>query len=135
MRRWVIVEAWVALGLRMEWAPSYQRYETWMSDDETRHDYVYHGSGLWVVRHKEQTRSFGAYPRPEAPQLGTDTMRHELAHYIVATDEQRMELNFGLKSSDHDPEEHTLLVERGLDAMALAAGRIAQLAMGAKTRL
>lgn len=133
-RRWVLVEAWLALGLRIAWAPAYRDASgDEQLDEELRTRFYYDGHGVWHVVNP-QARRYGAAPEPTAPQLGWEALRHELAHWIAAPAEARAKRNFGLTSTDTDAEERALEVEAGLDAMLVAAGRIADLALAPAAR-
>lgn len=129
--RWILAEAWLSLGLRLEWAPAYRRpdltRDELMHDDEMRRDYYYEGRGIWHVI--EVDRGLRTGPRPTAPELGTEAMSHELAHYLAADPAQRALRNFGLTQQDRDAEDKALEVEQVIDAMSRAAGRIASLAL------
>jgi hypothetical protein len=131
-RRWVLVEAWLSLGLRVQWAPSYLAVErdSWQRDDEERVDYVYEGGGLWYVLQPERM-SLGFSP-PTSPQLGVLTLLHELAHYLVSSEDARAHRNFGLTGQDNDGEARALEAESVIHAMAVACGRIASLALAGR---
>lgn len=51
-RRWILVEAWLALGLRVEWMPSWEAssmpLDEWQDDGEG-HRFVYAGNRTWLV--------------------------------------------------------------------------------------
>jgi hypothetical protein len=124
--RWVLVEAWLSLGLRMRWAIGYEggNDREWFTDDETQLRYSYVGYGEWVVlRPGDRYRSVG-FPPNDSPQLGSESMRHELAHYLVSTEEQREKKNFGLAQDDYNAERHALLADQVIDAMTRACSRI-----------
>lgn len=127
------MEAWLALGLRLEWAASYTQIASteWMGDDEEKASYYYEGFGVWRVL--ERHNRMPGYPSPRAPQMGNESMRHELAHYLIATDEQREQRNFGLTGADTNTEAQTLGAERIIDAMINACDRIAALALKGPT--
>lgn len=130
-RRWVLVEAWLALGLRIEWGGSWRdagARDAWMPDDETRLYYLYSGHGVWTVRDDEVARRIG-YPKNAVPVLSTETLRHELAHYLAATPEQRERVNF---AAGADEERATLEAEKVIDAMLAGADRIAAQALRVK---
>lgn len=124
--RWLLVEAWLALGLRLEWCPSYRAREQtgWQECDETGQSYFYRGDGLWEVLIQE--RGVRVFSKPECPHLGVETMRHELAHYLAASAADRKEVNF---RSDDDAERRTLEAEKVIDAMLVGANRIAAMAL------
>lgn len=130
--RWILAEAWLALGLRLEWAPKWERLERdqLIDDEELHRTFYYEGGGVWRVL--ETDRGYRAGTRPTAPELGTDAMRHELAHYLAASAEERARRNFGLTTRDSDAEERALEVEQVIDAMSAAASRIASLAMAGR---
>lgn len=126
--RWLLVETWLALGLRIEWCPSYRRLEgtgeQWMDCDETNQKYFYERDGTWRVMSHDD--SFRRFTKPECPQLGTLTMRHELAHYLVATALERQEFNF---KADDEAERRTMEVEKVIEAMLAGANRITAAAL------
>lgn len=131
-RRWILVEAWLALGLRVEWMPSWEAssmpLDEWQDDGEG-HRFVYAGNRTWLVEDRGRSPlSRGAYT---APQLGTDSLAHELAHYLAATAEQRGKRNFGIApgAAGSDDEEAAVAVEQVIDAMVAASSRIAELAL------
>lgn len=128
--RWVLAEAWISLGLRLEWAPRWRTdisREQLMHDDEMRRDYYYHGGGVWHVVEVENGLRVG--PRPTVPELGTEAMSHELAHYLAASGEQRGVFNFGLTGKDGAEEDRALEMEQVIQAITRACGRIAGLAL------
>lgn len=132
--RWVIAEAWLSLGLHLRWAARHQRSEEgWQDDDETKLAYRYAGYETWEVL--EPDDRWRVYPRAEVPYLGADAMRHELAHYLVATPDQRMKRNFELTDKLYDEfEERAMAAEKVLAAMLAGASRVAALALGAGGR-
>lgn len=125
-RRWILVEAWLNLGLRVEWAPGYRDPPggTWQRDDEENREFYYEGHRTWLVRRRDAT--YRPYGDSTVPTLGTETLRHELAHYLSATKEQREMVNFGAGEAE---EERAVATEEVLDAMLQAAGRVADLAL------
>jgi hypothetical protein len=132
--RWVLAEAWLGLGLRLKAMPSWTLREIerpqLMRDEELGTDYIYDGDGVWLVN--LPTTTIAGYTNPYAPQMGGDAMKHELAHYLIATEDQRRQRNFGLRAdSDRDDEERALQVERVIDAMINGCGRIVHTALGA----
>jgi len=142
-RRWAIVEAWLSLGLRIEWSPrsysvSYgskeETNEGWIEGGGAsmngRYHYRYEGAGVWQVLDADPGRRIG-FPRPTSPQICDDDMRHELAHYLAATAEQRALRNFGIKRGpDGDAlEERAVECERVIDAILEGANRIVLSAM------
>lgn len=133
-RRWILVETWLSLGLRVEWAPSYRKVDRdqWMRDDEMNLEYIYAGDRVWLVHDASAGRRMPGVPHPTAPAFGVETLRHELGHYLVATSEQRTQENFGLKPTgfdDQDTESRAMEAERIIDAMLGASARIADLAL------
>lgn len=125
-RRWVLVEAFLSLGLRFEWAGAYDETrvprEQWIEDDESVR-YFYDGLGVWKVQ--RPAKGTGSYfPLSVAPSLSADSLRHELAHWIVSTESDRGALNFGMTLVSSDAEERAVLAERVIDAMLTACGRI-----------
>lgn len=127
-RRWVLVEAWLALGLRVEWMRGWdaERVESaeWMTDEEEHRKFVYMGDRVWGVYDDRRGISVGG--PYTAPTFGTETLRHELAHYLAATAAQRHLRNFGATADD---EISALEAEKVIDAVIGAAARIATLAM------
>jgi len=89
-RRWVLAEAWISLGLRIEYAGAYESTQiardVWMADDDTGERYCYAGDGTWKMPAPSRP-GFGDGPRIFAPSLSTGTMAHELAHYLTASAE------------------------------------------------
>lgn len=137
-RRWVIVETWLALGLRLEWTTSWDRIERdeFMRCDETDQHYFYEGRGVWkVLERPENARVFRSLPAVRCPALGAETLSHELAHYMVATPEQREKMNFGLSvktTLDGGEEERAVLAEQVIDTMLIGVQRIWDTAMTRK---
>ncbi len=131
--RWVLAEAWLANGLRLRWSYADDpRDKSWQGDASER--YRYEGHGVW-----ELPRPYDFLNRPfgqeTAPQLSTATLRHELAHWLVATEDQRALMNFGIPNEglEADEAEHAAVAaERVLSSVVGAAARIASLAIGAK---
>ncbi len=130
--RWVLAEAWIANGLRVTWGPrlEYTRnveHDGWQGD-ATDGFYRYVGHGEWEVPRPNSytTRPFG---EETAPQLSTDTMRHELAHWLIATAEQRYERNFGLTAKDDDAESRAVAAERVIASIIAAASRVVSLSL------
>lgn len=131
--RWLVLEAWMALGLHVRWALTFETNNSdsnsWLSDDETGLRYRYEGHREWsVIRPTDRYRAVG-YPVNDVPTLGYETMRHELAHYMVAGEERREKRNFGLLMSQAPPEDDeqeriTLLAEQVIDALTRGATRI-----------
>lgn len=134
-RRWVLVEAWLSLGLRVSWMDRYDAErvgrDEWMSDDETGSRYIYDGARDWFVAEPTGNRRLPGYANPDAPNLGTGALRHELAHYLTATEDERSKRNFGAKPTvGGDPaetEERALLAEQVIDAMLNASARVLRL--------
>ena len=128
-RRWILVEAWLSLGLRVEWCPGYESQsiakDDWIPDDESNVFYVYAGHRLWLVKPPIQTRPWNE--PVTVPVFGIATLRHELAHFMAATKDEREKRNFGMSLEDR--ETHVTQAERVIDAMLLASARIADLAL------
>lgn len=129
-RRWALVEAWLALGLRVSWLPSYEanRFsrEQWVQDEGARREgqpqyYIYVGMREWHVRDDRPERTRYRFPNPSAPSLSTEALTHELAHYLVATEEQRLEVNFGAGETE---ERETQKAEAVINAMLNGVTRI-----------
>jgi hypothetical protein len=119
--RWVLVEAWLSLGLRMRWG--YAGSAELQVDEESGLRFWYAGHGEWnVERPRDGLRS--AYPYNDVPQLGTYAMKHELAHYLAATPEQRERANFGLAQKDNADEERALESEAVIDAMLRGCSQV-----------
>jgi hypothetical protein len=138
-RRWILAEAWLSLGLRIEWVPSYERDriadDQWQRDDDGGQRFVYSGGGRWWVH--DGTNRYG-YGRPPltAPSLSTDAMRHELAHWLTSTEDERGVMNFGAEPTGLDTtraEERAIAAEPVLDAMLSACARIATMALGGRS--
>lgn len=127
-RRWILVETWLALGLRVEWMPRWEAESVpssaWQSDDEEGRAFVYDGNRVWKVRDERR----GAAPGGPwtAPTFGTATLAHELAHYLAATPSQRHMRNF---NADPGSELDALDAEAVIDAVVGAAARIAGIAL------
>lgn len=142
--RWVLVEAWLSLGLRLRWLHSWEAREItdglFIDDDGgSRLSFTYLGDGEWgVVRPSNDFRVPG-YPLNDAPQLGTETIRHELAHYLVATEEQRRKRNFGLSADGsnggNEWETRALLGEQVIDAVIRGASRVVSSALPPRAAL
>lgn len=136
-RRWVIVETWLALGLRLEWEHSWERdrcpADELMLCDETNRRYFYDGHGVWkVLKPPDNARVFRQLPDVRSPTLGVETLAHELAHYMVAQPEQREKMNFGLSvktTLDDGEEERAVLAEQVIDTMLVGVQRIWDTAM------
>lgn len=124
--RWVLVEAWLALGLRVEWAPSYERLpDSAIQTDDDGSRFYYDGHGTWKVIEHDRARQLRT-----APTLTAETMAHELAHYLVATEPAREARNFGLGMELRSDEEyHALAAEKVISAVIAACSRIAELAL------
>jgi hypothetical protein len=134
-RRWVLCEAWLSLGLRIEWAgyASVPR-EDWMEDDGV--SYYYDGYGTWKVAKptSEGYRTPGLPPLT-APMLPTESMRHELAHWLSASQDQRLLRNFGITQADPENRETRALdAEATIDAMMGACDRILSQAIAGRRR-
>lgn len=137
--RWVLTEAWIANGLRIEWggygsATVAGRGEGWQPADKgDAGAFRYRGWGVWEVAGESRTGL--GYTRPEAPTLGTDTMLHELGHWLVATAEQRDKLNFGMEAegeAERELEERTLVAQKVLESVCASASRVTQLALAGR---
>lgn len=132
--RWLLAEAWLSLGLRIEWMPSYQEreihQEEWQEDGEGRR-FVYDGLGVWRVLNAN--RSLFDRRQPTAPSLSTESMKHELAHYLAATPTQRQIRNFNIgamgRADGEEKEAESVEAEQIIDAMLTAASRICELAL------
>jgi hypothetical protein len=125
-KRWVLAEAWLSLGLRVCWGYDGMFPRDQWQDDEGRGRYGYLGGGEWAVLRPYDGRTG---PINTAPSLSTETMRHELAHYLSATEEDRGKRNFGLdENGPADNEDAALLAERVVDAILEASSRIIALA-------
>ncbi len=130
-RRWILVEAWLALGLRLEWMSSWEAEgvprDEWMEDDEEGCRYLYDGDRTWKVL--DEQKRWAEAARPTAPRLGVAALRHELAHYLTASADQRCKRNFGLTKEDTGEENVTLLAEQAIDAILSGAAHVAELAL------
>lgn len=140
-RRWVIVEAWVSLGLRVEWISSWEiagiPRNAWQTDNDGHARYLYDGFGVWKVERREGRRG-DIDARTTVPELSLDLMTHELAHYLVASEEERGQRNFGIpaEAQTSDQEDRAQSAEKVIHALMLACGRIAGLALhGSRPRL
>lgn len=140
-RRWVLCEAWLSLGLRFEWAGAYEATqlprEEWQEDDGVRHAYFYAGAGVWKVHQPSDVGYRPAdLPKLTAPMIGTDSMRHELAHWLASSSEQRAERNFGIGGgAEADARERRALdAEATIDAMMGACDRILGQAIAGRRR-
>ena len=129
--RWVLAEAWISNGLRVIWGLHDARFGTGEWLGETGRLYRYRGFGEWEVQrpHNYLTRPLG---EETSPQLSTEDMRHELAHWLLATEDQRNEVNFGLTSDDNDAEQRALAAERVLSAVIAAASRVVALSLASR---
>lgn len=139
--RWIVVETWLRLGLRIRWAKGYEEREVptevWQTDiDNTGTRFLYLGedygeTGIWVVKQPNPH----AFREPDsAPELSTATMLHELAHYLQASKHARTLRNFGLTNTPaaDEVEDHAMEVERGMRAVIETSARIASMALGVK---
>lgn len=146
-RRWILVETWLSLGLRIEWCPSWERDAIaagdWLDDDDDREArprprFIYAGQGTWWVDPGDRYR-YGTPPNA-APQLSAAVLGHELAHYLSATDEERGLRNFGASPTitsgiSGDPantEDRAVAAEKVIDAILAASARIANMALGGR---
>lgn len=129
--RWILTEAWLSLGLRVEWLPSYEthRKRDWQQN-ESRMDIHYEGGGLWYVLPEERVST--GYPRHDVPVLATETLKHELAHYLVASADERKRENFGMTEDSDAQEQAAIMAERVINAMIASTSRIANLALGGR---
>ena len=133
--RWIIVEAWLSLGLRLEWCPSWEAdrvpKEAWQNVDGA--DFVYHGGGVWWVRDPGRRRI--GQPAYTVPQLSTGALKHELAHWLTAGADERGAQNFGVtETNGAEIEDRVALSESVIDAMLVACARIASMALGGGER-
>lgn len=124
---WVMAEAWLSLGLRIEWAS--RTFDTipdtaW-NPSESGAPYCYMGHGRWLLRSDRGDN------RRRAPMMDAADMRHELAHYLSATPAERELVNFGPAIED-DGERRANEAEKIIDAMLTATARIASLALGVR---
>lgn len=131
-QRWVLSEAWVASGLRMRLARNYEANDARTKDllQGDARSYWYAGFGEWVVL--DPDRGYQPFGSGNAPTMSTEDMRHELAHWITATDEQRNLVNFGMTKDSEDMERAAVAAEAVIASIAGAAGRIVGMALGAK---
>lgn len=134
--RWILVEAWLSLGLRVEFAAGHMNIK-WQESIDGGRRFYYEGYGAWIIElHNEDRKTFG-FERATTPELTTRDMAHELAHYIAATEEQREKSNFGMSDDGDgfqniDLENRALLVEQGIHALVRAAANIAAMALGGR---
>ena len=130
-QRWVLVEAWLTLGLRVRWQASYEQMPSDQLFGEDN-DLWYAGHGEWVVvpRYREQTS--GRFGEFRAPEMSTDDMAHELAHWLIASPADREKRNFG--DGGDDMEERAVAAEKIIDAIASAANRVVMSAMRGGSR-
>ena len=132
-RRWILVEAWLSLGLRVEWMSSWEERDVppgeWQQDEEEGRYFVYAGDRLWKV--KEERRGITVSGPPTVPTFGTATLTHELAHYLAATPDQRRRRNFGIDQGAAGTTDENAAVdtEAVIDAIVGAAARIAGMAL------
>jgi len=136
--RWILCEAWIANGLRVNWGPSYEsQHEDWIRSNDG-YSFRYRGFGEWQVLDEERgIRLFGE--KPVAPSLSTNDMLHELAHWMIATEDQRHETNFGMGSGEgkttpeqDENERRVVAAEKVIEAVSKAASRIIATAQGAR---
>jgi hypothetical protein len=131
LRRWLLVEAWLALGLRMSWATYYDRERhEWIDANSGRYKYRYVGGKEWEILEPDPYRRPGTN-RNDVPVLETDDLRHELAHYLSATPEDREKPNFGIAKKDlnDERENKALEAEAVIDALLVGARRIAEMGL------
>jgi hypothetical protein len=121
-RRWVIVEMWLSLGLRMQPVKSWDRNRLdlpWQQSNDDGPRFYYKGDELWIVDDRDGER-----------QMATEDMEHELAHWMEATELQRRLENFGLREKvDDEREDKAVNIQRIISAAVDASSRIAQLAL------
>lgn len=124
--RWVLSEAWIANGLRIRWARNYEQNQ---APKETFGDggaaFWYGSDGEWIFLRPEPWRT-PFYGEVTVPSMSMEDMRHELAHWLTATPEQRGQVNFG---GGEEIEERAVAAERVLSGVIAAAARIAAMAM------
>lgn len=127
LRRWILVETWLALGLTMAWATYYDRdRHEWLESQSGRYKFRYVGRKRWEILEPDPYRKPGA-SRADVPCLDTEDLRHELAHYLAATTEDREKANFGIvKSGNDDREDRALEAEQVIDAVLTGARRLAE---------
>lgn len=117
--RWILVEIWLALGLRMRFARKWGEQPPKQLAGENNNLW-YAGHGEWVVLPGRQEVG-GVLGEFRAPEMSTDDMRHELAHWLSATPAERETVNFG----EGDPlEERAVAAEKVIDAIVGAAARV-----------
>ena len=138
--RWVIAEAWLANGLRIRWSSeseaTLRKDVGWQGGREDGGYYRYAGFGEWEVARPSNWHS-RSYGESVAPVLSSDAMRHELAHWLVASEDERHLQNFGIadKGAHADEAEgRAMAAERVLSSVVDAAARIAALALGGNIR-
>lgn len=130
VERWILVEAWLSLGLRVEQCPS------WKVSSYSREDWqgnlLYVGNKLWYTKEVDKWGNAQNIPGT-VPFLSTDDLRHELAHYLSATPEQREKINFGMDNvPSSEQEDAAIAAEVIITAIATAASRIAVQALGGR---
>ncbi len=87
---------------------------------------------MWVVI--DTTPGYKILGNTEAPFLPTPDMKHELAHWLVATEDERNKNNFGIGVGDDDMEMRTIAAEAVITSIINAAARITNLALQPKER-
>lgn len=135
--RWVLLETWLSLGLSWRWADPWERRDFVDKEDwqEPTHKgspkYCYLGLGKWIS--KPYYEHAARVEPTSAPIIETEDLLHELAHWIVATEEQRCEKNFGMSpgisSEGDDIERRVTDTEKVIRTLALSCGRIATMAL------
>ncbi len=128
--RWVLAEAWIANGLSLRWGSSHYGFERSEIQNENGVQYYYEGYGVWVVI--DPTPGYKPLGNTEAPFLPTADMKHELAHWLIATEDERSKQNFGLTKDSNDLEERTIAAEAVITSIINAAARITNLALQPK---
>lgn len=126
--RWVLSEAWIANGLRIRFARSYEKPPAETFGEDAR--FWYAGHGEWIVLPSEQ--GYRPYGQSDAPVMSVVDMRHELAHFLIATADQRALVNFG---GGDLLEERAVAAESVLSSIINAAARIADMALTSRRDL
>jgi elongation factor P hydroxylase len=82
-----------------------------------------------------RTTGYQRFGQVTAPSMATDDMRHEMAHWLTADEDQRRRMNFGTPSTSADDiEERAASAERVLSAVVAAAARIVDMAISPRDK-
>jgi len=105
--RAILTDIWVSLGLSVQWCPRYAvNGARWVTEGRTR--FFYAGHNKWFV---EPPQLDDRADYAALPTLATRIMRHELAHWLAASPEQRARINFDMRDNTSDAEKRAVEIE------------------------